>query len=77
MRAVRSAIDVPNISPGRVATCSSCGAMFGDEFIRNLLLSRMVNKSFKRSVFSELVSKSMLQPPLSHSCSVRFFSGPL
>ena len=50
-----------HISQGSVATCLKRGGIFKQEFVANLLLSRLVNFFFEnRIIVSEAVAKSLV-----------------
>ena len=49
-----------HISQGSVATCLKRGGIFKQEFVANLLLSRLVKKFENRLIVIEVMAKSLV-----------------
>ena len=58
-----------HISQGSVATCLKRGGIFKNEFVANLLPSRLVKKIENRIIFTEVMAKSLVSCFFGSQCS--------
>ena len=59
-----------HISQGSVATCFKRGGIFKQEFVANLLQSRLVKNFENRIIISEVMAKSLVSCFFDSLCSV-------